>query len=226
MDEKPFQFLGEVRDPLPARPGRDARQDSEYVRCGTCSIFVWAEPLRGWRRVHALAQRTKLDWAGQVKHLLTVDYPDAETVVLVMDNLQHPRHRLALRSLRPRRGLRPGSATRDPPHTQTRVLAAPATGSQAPSRPTPVPTPPAAPAPPIPPAPAPPATRPLLPPRPPRPPLPPLPAVSTTVSLPAPPVTVPALPVKPSHRGAQVDQGPARRTGTCCRSLDRPFTLK
>ncbi|MBP2471779.1 hypothetical protein JOF53_000651 [Crossiella equi] len=87
MDEKPFQFLSEVRDPLPDRPGRDARQDSEYLRCGTSSIFVWAEPLRGWRRVHALAQRTKLDWAGQVKHLLTVDYPDAETVVLVMDNL-------------------------------------------------------------------------------------------------------------------------------------------
>lgn len=87
MDEKPFQFLGEVRDPLPAQPGRDARQDSEYVRCGTCSIFVWTEPLRGWRRVHALTQRTKLDWAGQVKQLLTADYPDAETVVLVMDNL-------------------------------------------------------------------------------------------------------------------------------------------
>jgi len=87
MDEKPFQFLGQVRDPLPARPGRDACEDSEYVRCGTCSIFVFTEPLRGWRRVHALAQRTKIDWAEQVKHLLTVDYPDAETVVLVMDNL-------------------------------------------------------------------------------------------------------------------------------------------
>jgi DDE superfamily endonuclease len=87
MDEKPFQLLGHARDPLPARPGHDAREDSEYLRCGTCSIFVWAEPLRGWRRVHALAQRTKIDWAGQVKHLLTVDYPDADTVVLVMDNL-------------------------------------------------------------------------------------------------------------------------------------------
>jgi hypothetical protein len=87
MDEKPFQLLGHVRDPLPARPGRDACEDSEYVRYGTCSIFVWAEPLRGWRRVHALAQRTKIDWAGQVRQLLTVDYPDAETVVLVMDNL-------------------------------------------------------------------------------------------------------------------------------------------
>lgn len=87
MDEKPSQLLGQVRDPLPARPGRDACEDSEYVRCGTCSIFVWTEPLQGWRRVHALPQRTKIDWAGQVRQLLTVDYPDAETVVLVMDNL-------------------------------------------------------------------------------------------------------------------------------------------
>ncbi|MCX4403872.1 IS630 family transposase [Streptomyces sp. NBC_01549] len=87
MDEKPYQLLGHVRDPLPARPGHDACQDSEYIRCGTCSIFVWVEPLRGWRRVQALSQRTRIDWAGQVRQLLSVDYPDAETVVLVMDNL-------------------------------------------------------------------------------------------------------------------------------------------
>jgi hypothetical protein len=87
MDEKPYQLLGQVREPIPARPGHDAHEDSEYVRYGTCSIFVWVEPLRGWRRVHALSQRTRIDWATQVKELLTVDYPDAETVVLVMDNL-------------------------------------------------------------------------------------------------------------------------------------------
>ncbi|WP_326580900.1 IS630 family transposase [Actinacidiphila glaucinigra] len=87
MDEKPYQLLAQARDPLPARPGRDARQDSEYIRCGTCSIFVWVEPLRGWRRVDAQPRRTRIDWAGQVKRLLTEDYPDAETVVLVMDNL-------------------------------------------------------------------------------------------------------------------------------------------
>ena len=57
------------------------------MRCGTCSIFVWVEPLAGWRRVHALARRTRTDWAGQVKQLLIVDYPDAKTVVLVTDNL-------------------------------------------------------------------------------------------------------------------------------------------
>ena len=87
MDEKPYQLLGHVRDPLPARPGRDRREDNEYVRSGTCSIFCWVEPLRGWRRVDARPRRTRVDWAHQVEHLLTVDYPDAATVVLVMDNL-------------------------------------------------------------------------------------------------------------------------------------------
>jgi hypothetical protein len=90
MDEKPYQLLAHARDPIPAAPGpagHDLLEDSEYVRCGTCSIFVWVEPLAGWRRVEALARRTRLDWAGQVKQLLTVDYPDAKTVVLVMDNL-------------------------------------------------------------------------------------------------------------------------------------------
>jgi len=87
MDEKPYQLLDHARDPLPARPGLDAREDSEYVRCGTCSIFCWVEPLAGWRRVDARPRRTRIDWAAGVKHLLTVDYPDAERVVLVMDNL-------------------------------------------------------------------------------------------------------------------------------------------
>jgi hypothetical protein len=87
MDEKPYQLLDHARTPVPAGPGHDLKVDSEYVRHGTCSIFCWVEPLRGWRRVDAMPRRTKIDWAQQVKHLLTVDYPDAETVVLVMDNL-------------------------------------------------------------------------------------------------------------------------------------------
>ncbi len=87
MDEKPYQLLAHARDPIPATPGQDLKEDSEYVRHGTCSIFCWVEPLAGWRRVDAQPQRTKVDWAGQVKRLLTIDYPDAETVVLVMDNL-------------------------------------------------------------------------------------------------------------------------------------------
>jgi hypothetical protein len=87
MDEKPYQLLGHARDPIPATPGHERREDSEYMRCGTCSIFVWAEPLAGRRRVIARQQRTRIDWAHEVDHLLNVDYPDVERVVLVMDNL-------------------------------------------------------------------------------------------------------------------------------------------
>jgi hypothetical protein len=93
MDEKPYQLLDDVRAPIPAipgsdlKPGRDLKVDSEYVRRGTCSIFVWVEPLAGHRRVSARQQRTRVDWAHEVDRLLTDDYPDAEKVVLVMDNL-------------------------------------------------------------------------------------------------------------------------------------------
>ena len=59
MDEKPCQLLGHARDPIPATPGHDRKEDSEYVRHGTCSIFIWVEPLRGWRRCDAQPRRTK-----------------------------------------------------------------------------------------------------------------------------------------------------------------------
>lgn len=87
MDEKPYQLLGHARDPIPASPGRDLKEDSEYVRHGTCSIFVWVEPLAGRRHVDARPQRTRIDWAAGVDRMLNVDYPDAGRVVLVMDNL-------------------------------------------------------------------------------------------------------------------------------------------
>jgi hypothetical protein len=87
MDEKPYQLLDHARDPVPATPGNDLKIDSEYVRRGTCSIFVWVEPLAGHRRVTAREHRTRLDWAAEIDQLLNHDYPDAEKVVLVMDNL-------------------------------------------------------------------------------------------------------------------------------------------
>jgi hypothetical protein len=87
MDEKPYQLLGHAREPIPAAPSSDAKVDSEYVRCGTCSIFVWVEPLAGRRRVAARPQRTRIDFAHEVDHLLSVEYPHARKVVLVMDNL-------------------------------------------------------------------------------------------------------------------------------------------
>jgi hypothetical protein len=87
MDEKPYQLLDHARAPTQATPGSDLKVDSEYVRRGTCSIFVWVEPLAGRRRVTAREQRTRVDWAHEVDRLLTSDYPDAEKVILVMDNL-------------------------------------------------------------------------------------------------------------------------------------------
>ena len=66
MDEKPYQLLDHARDPIPAAPGHDLKEDSEYIRHGTCSIFFWVEPLAGWRRVNARTQRTRLDWAHEV----------------------------------------------------------------------------------------------------------------------------------------------------------------
>ena len=62
MDEKPYQLLAHARDPIPAAPGRDRREDSEYARHGTCSVFCWVEPLAGWRRVDAQPQRTSLNF--------------------------------------------------------------------------------------------------------------------------------------------------------------------
>jgi hypothetical protein len=87
MDEKPYQLLEHVREPLPLRPGATEKVDNEYMRNGTCSIFIFTEPLAGWREAEALPHRTKTDWADKVKWLLDEQYPDAEKVVLVMDNL-------------------------------------------------------------------------------------------------------------------------------------------
>jgi len=87
MDEKPYQLLNHAREPLPSRSGSVEKVDSEYVRNGTCSIFIFNEPLGGWREAEALPRRTKVDWAHKVKWLLDEKYPDAEVVVLVQDNL-------------------------------------------------------------------------------------------------------------------------------------------
>ena len=87
MDEKPYQLLGEAREPLPMKPGSDQKIDSEYVRNGTCSIFVFTEPLGGRRHVSVREHRTATDWAEEIKYLSDVMYPEAEKIVLVMDNL-------------------------------------------------------------------------------------------------------------------------------------------
>ena len=87
MDEKPYQLLNEARIPIPMKPGKPERRDSEYVRHGTCSIFIFTEPLAGWRHTSVRERRTRIDWAHEVKELLDVHYPDAVKVLLVLDNL-------------------------------------------------------------------------------------------------------------------------------------------
>jgi len=87
MDEKPYQFLSLGRNSMPMRPGSPLREDYEYIRLGTCSIFIFTEPLSGWRHAEAFPQRTKKDWARRIQWLLNEQYPKAEKIVLVMDNL-------------------------------------------------------------------------------------------------------------------------------------------
>jgi hypothetical protein len=87
MDEKPLQLLADARRKIKMVSGKAERVDNEYIRKGTCSIFLFTEPLNGWRCAEANEHRTRIDWASEIKWLLTDQYPLAEKVVLVMDNL-------------------------------------------------------------------------------------------------------------------------------------------
>jgi len=87
MDETSKQLIAEVRTVITAKPGYPQRYDGEYRRCGVANIFMFTEPLGSWRRVRVTEHRKMLDWAEQIRILLEEDYPDAEAVILVMDNL-------------------------------------------------------------------------------------------------------------------------------------------
>jgi len=87
MDETSKQLVGEVRSPLPLRPGDPERYDAEYVRNGVANIFAVCEPLLGRRELTVTERRTRVDWAHLIKHLVDVRHPQAEQVVLVMDQL-------------------------------------------------------------------------------------------------------------------------------------------
>jgi len=81
------QLLTEVVSPLPLTPRHGIREDYEYARGGTANLFIVCEPLRGWRHLTVTERRTKVDWAQCIKELADVHYPDAEKIVLVLDNL-------------------------------------------------------------------------------------------------------------------------------------------
>ena len=87
MDEKPYQFLDNVREPLPACPGNNQKVDSEYKRNGTCSIFIFVEPLGGKRYVSVREHRTAIDWVIEIKYLSDIVFPNVKKIILVMDNL-------------------------------------------------------------------------------------------------------------------------------------------
>ena len=87
MDEQPIQLLGETRPPIAGTKKHPRRVDYEYERAGTACLFLFCEPLLGWRHVSVRERRTKVDWAQEVEELFRTRYPSAEKVILVSDNL-------------------------------------------------------------------------------------------------------------------------------------------
>src|SRR5262245_57524208 len=95
LDEKPVTLHADVRPPSPARPGREARRDNEYKRCGTANVFCAVEPKAGSHFTFATPDRSGFEFA-QVAVTLALAYPDAKTIHLVVDNLNiHRRKALA-----------------------------------------------------------------------------------------------------------------------------------
>lgn len=87
MDEQPVQLHDEIRKPIAATRSHARRVDYEYKRCGTASIFMFTEPLAGWREVTVRPQRTKVDWALEMERLLNSRYKKAQKIILICDNL-------------------------------------------------------------------------------------------------------------------------------------------
>jgi hypothetical protein len=87
FDESPVQLISETRQPIPARPGQPVRYDYAYRREGTANLFLFVQPLRGWRHVNVTAHRTKGDFALQMKELVDIHFPEADVIKLVVDNL-------------------------------------------------------------------------------------------------------------------------------------------
>ena len=87
MDEQPIQMVKETRESIPGEPGKPMRYDYQYERAGVANAFMFCEPLAGQRYVAVRETRTAKDWAHEIKKLLEQHYPNAEKIVLVMDNL-------------------------------------------------------------------------------------------------------------------------------------------
>jgi hypothetical protein len=87
MDETSKQLLRDTKEPLSMEPGRARGEDYDYERGGVANVFMFMEPLTGRRWVDITERRTKVDWAHHIEELVEERYPQAERIVLVMDNL-------------------------------------------------------------------------------------------------------------------------------------------
>ena len=87
MDEVPKQLISDVRDPIPSKPGQPLRMDYEYQRNGVANLFMFFEPFNGQRHVKVTNTRTRLDWAEAMRELSDEIHPEAEKIVVIMDNL-------------------------------------------------------------------------------------------------------------------------------------------
>lgn len=87
FDETPYQLIEEVRQPLPPEPDQPERYDYEYKRNGSVNLFAYFQPLAGWRHIEVTKQRTKVDFAKQMKDLVDIYCRDADVIRLVVDNL-------------------------------------------------------------------------------------------------------------------------------------------
>ena len=123
MDEQPIQLLKETRVPIPATRKHPRRVDYEYERAGTASIFMFCEPLSGWRQVTVRERRTKIDWAREVEELLRTRYASAEKVILVCDNLNTHTKGAFYEAFEPEKAQANRAPAGIPPHAQARQLA-------------------------------------------------------------------------------------------------------
>ena len=123
MDEQPVQLLKETRQPIPATAKRPRRVDYEYERAGTANIFMFTEPLAGWREVTARESKTKIDWARKWRACWKAATAKCEKVILVCDNLNTHTKGAFYEAFEPETGSALGPPHRVLPHAQARQLA-------------------------------------------------------------------------------------------------------
>ena len=122
LDEKPITLHADVRPASPAAPGREARRDNEYERCGTANVFCAVEPKAGRHFTFATPDRSGFEFA-QVAVSLALAYPDANTIHLVLDNLNIHRHKAPVDVFGVEMGRRKSGSFHDPLHADSWLVA-------------------------------------------------------------------------------------------------------